>query len=249
MINEIRTLLLNEDLSGHPFAEPAPPAFAGVPLDSSEMAVRRHLCNPAFRPRTRNILATAIFKVASEHRLFPRTGLDKKIALVSSPPPMEPGILVSGFGSEAIRVSGAFAPKEDIGLFSESWNISRVDSTHVFIFEAWSGSTTSELVTFSNSMSGVIPIFDSGLSFRFFNYAAVPTISAKVEAFAPVSFNIQRVLDAARADGAVTGIFGLADSTTGRELRSDFYSSTSPSIAIAALALSYALHIREKIGS
>ncbi len=249
MINEIRSFLINEDLSGHPFAEPAPPAFAGVPLDSAEAVVRRHLCNPQFKPRTRNIIATAIFKLAMEHPAFQKTGMDKKIALVSSPPPMEAGISVTGFAADSLVFLGALSPKEDIGVYDGSWNISRGDSTHVHLFDPWSGSTAIELVTFANGVSSIVPLFDSGISFRFLNQSSVPTFNAAIEAFTPVSIDIARMIEVAKSDGGVHQIFKLGESSIGAELKNDFYSSTSPAKAAGALAIAYALHIRNKIGS
>jgi hypothetical protein len=252
MINQLRTLLLNSTgTASAGLAEVVPADFAPIQLVSAEASVQRCLVPPHFQARTRNHLSTIIDRLAETHALYSKVlEIDPRRVIINSidEAPLFPTREFPGAPS-SVKVFGEFSPKKDLGIFSAAWRFISSGGGSIFLVNQ----DTSERIEYpivissGSDVSGVHPIEDSGLSFRIVGSETVPAFDATLSVTHPILFEIGDALQFMRSDDNISGVFNLADRVVGQKLLDDFLNSDHPSVAVAATAIAYTLHITERI--
>jgi hypothetical protein len=257
MINELRSLLLNERPGLDPGSdldpdreELADPRFVPRRLDSTASAARAAIFHEADASRAyRHFIATALTRLAyaapeaaslagASGRLDPRVHL-KPAALQA------PSVSLSTTDPSRCHVGGAFSPALGPGIFANVWTLTRAGDALVRI-DSQRGPVNAPVelaVSFAGDSS--LPLFlpgGGGLFVQWIGGAALPSpFRASVAARVPMSHDPLDLLSRLRARAETGALFGRSPEGI---LLSPLYDRPGhPHEQLAAVLFAYALSI------
>ena len=255
MINILRTRLLN--LSASPDSvneEFIESSFVPATLTSNQAALRNLVFPGTFDRAYQNFIATLLVRlVADSPFAVDIWDLDPRV-LMSNPAlygsQFNPSILVHRTSNaDSLDVSGELVPDVRAGVFSRSWQITRVSGSSVSILDYKTGVPTTQTVTFNQGTSLRFNLnADGSLYARLSNVSSVPSgLNALVTASVPMSYSIIELADRLRLSAGTRALlFDIKDTTLLGKCIEHFDSDSRPDFTIAAALTAYAYSLEQQ---
>jgi len=255
MVNELRTLLLNEQSQpGAVYEQYIEPSFVSLILPEGAATLRNLLIPSRYSRAYKNFLATILTRFVYESKFAQiLNGIDSRQTIdwtQSQAPGLNNTITLTRVNNaNSVNIIGTYSPDEYNGIFIKNWKISNYSSSQVLITDLDTGNQNIQSVTFSGDVSGIYP-FDnrSLLYYQFVGINSVPVFQATVQATAPMTFDLLHSLNLLNADSGVLDIFSSASNNGVMQLlMNSFYHSTSPQEQLAAILTAFVLYSTENL--